>query len=218
MRIPLTEYGVREMLLFGGFSAAGAVGAPFVGWWYVAPIFVLALAFVLSFFRDPSRRVPQEAGLLVSPADGRVVEVAQVDEPEFLKAAAHKIAIFMSPLNVHVNRAPCSGDVEVVEHRPGRYHNAENPAASSENESVAMLIKGAEGQTRVLVRQVAGILARRIVCAAVAGDRLERGQRFGMIKFGSRAEVYVPVEAGFEVQARLGQRVKAGETVLGRLP
>ena len=216
MRIPLTEYGVRELLLFGGVSVAGAVAAAVIGWWFVAPVFVLSLAFVLWFFRDPSRRIPEDVGLLVSPADGRVVEVAQVNEPQYLKSAAHKIAIFMSPLNVHVNRAPCAGEVEAVEHRPGRYHNAENPAASSENESVAMLIKGAEGHARVLVRQVAGVLARRIVCAVAAGARLERGQRFGMIKFGSRAEVYVPVEAGFEVRARLGERVKAGETVLGR--
>ena len=216
MRIPLTEYGVRELLLFGGVSVAGAVAAAVIGQWFVAPVFVLSLAFVLWFFRDPSRRIPEDVGLLVSPADGRVVEVAQVNEPQYLKSAAHKIAIFMSPLNVHVNRAPCAGEVEAVEHRPGRYHNAENPAASSENESVAMLIKGAEGHARVLVRQVAGVLARRIVCAVAAGARLERGQRFGMIKFGSRAEVYVPVETGFEVRARLGERVKAGETVLGR--
>lgn len=216
MRIPLTEYGVRELLLFGGFSVAGGVAAGALGWWFVTPVFLLALAFVLWFFRDPSRRIPDGAGLVVSPADGKVVEVSNVDEPRFLKTASHKIAIFMSPLNVHVNRAPCAGAVEAVEHRPGQFHNAENPAASSENECVALLLNGGDGRTRVLVRQVAGVLARRIVCAAAAGERLERGQRFGMIKIGSRAEVYVPVEAGFEVQARLGQRVKAGETVLGR--
>ena len=216
MRIPLTKYGVRELVLFGGLASAGVAASAALAWWHLTPVFVLALAFVLSFFRDPSRRIPEGSGLVVAPADGKVVEVAQVDETPFLKVPSHKIAIFMSPLNVHVNRAPCGGEVEAVEHRPGRHHNAEDPASSSENEAVAMIIRAAEGRARVLVRQVAGVLARRIVCAVAAGDRLERGQPFGMIKIGSRAEVYVPVEAGFEVTACLGQRVRAGETVLGR--
>ena len=216
MRIPLTKYGVRELLLFGGSASAGIAASAAIGWWYLAPVFVLALVFVLSFFRDPSRRIPEEPGVVVAPADGKVVEVTQVDEPPLLKVPSHKIAIFMSPLNVHVNRAPCGGEVETVEYRPGRHHNAQDQEASSENEAVAMVIRAADGRARVLVRQVAGVLARRIVCAAAAGERVERGQRFGMIKFGSRAEVYVPVEAGFEVRARLGQRVRAGETVLGR--
>lgn len=204
------------MLLFGGSASAGIAASAAIGWWYLAPVFVLALVFVLSFFRDPSRRIPEEPGVVVAPADGKVVEVTQVDEPPLLKVPSHKIAIFMSPLNVHVNRAPCGGEVETVEYRPGRHHNAQDQEASSENEAVAMVIRAADGRARVLVRQVAGVLARRIVCAAAAGERVERGQRFGMIKFGSRAEVYVPVEAGFEVRARLGQRVRAGETVLGR--
>jgi phosphatidylserine decarboxylase len=216
VRIPLTKYGVRELLLFGGSASAGIAASAAIGWWYLAPVFVLALVFVLSFFRDPSRRIPEEPGVVVAPADGKVVEVTQVDEPPLLKVPSHKIAIFMSPLNVHVNRAPCGGEVETVEYRPGRHHNAQDQEASSENEAVAMVIRAADGRARVLVRQVAGVLARRIVCAAAAGERVERGQRFGMIKFGSRAEVYVPVEAGFEVRARLGQRVRAGETVLGR--
>jgi phosphatidylserine decarboxylase len=216
VRIPLTKYGVRELLLFGGLASAGIAASAAIGWWYLAPVFVLALVFVLSFFRDPSRRIPEEPGVVVAPADGKIVEVTQVDEPPLLKVPSHKIAIFMSPLNVHVNRAPCGGEVETIEYRPGRHHNAQDQEASSENEAVAMIIRAADGRARVLVRQVAGVLARRIVCAAAAGERVERGQRFGMIKFGSRAEVYVPVEAGFEVRARLGQRVRAGETVLGR--
>jgi phosphatidylserine decarboxylase len=216
VRIPLTRYGVRETILFGGVLAAGIAVALLMHLWLVVPVPVLGLVLVLSFFRDPSRRSPTEPGLVLAPADGRVVEVARVDEPLFLKSVSHKIAIFMSPLDVHVNRSPCTGQVERVEHRPGGYRNAANPAASLANESVAMVLAAVEGPTRVLVRQVAGVLARRIVCAARTGDRLERGQRFGMIKFGSRAEVYVPVETGFRVEARLGQRVRAGETILGR--
>jgi phosphatidylserine decarboxylase len=215
VRIPLAKYGIREVILFGGIALAGAVlSAVFL--WYLVPLFVVALAFVLYFFRDPSRRPPDEPRVLVSPADGRVVEVAEVEEPEFLKSLTHKIAIFMSPLNVHVNRVPCDGRVEGLTHRAGRHLNARAPDASSRNEASAMTLADVEGDTRVLVRQVAGAVARRIVCTAQTGQRLQRGDRYGMIKFGSRAEVYVPVESGFDVEVRLGQGVKAGETILGR--
>ncbi|MBL7141464.1 MAG: phosphatidylserine decarboxylase [Planctomycetes bacterium] len=127
-----------------------------------------------------------------------------------------KIAIFMSLLDVHVNRVPCDGRVETLAHRPGRYHNAAREAASAENEAMAMLLADVEGRTRVLVRQVAGVLARRIVCDAAEGDRVKRGERYGMIKFGSRVEVFVPVDAGFEPAVAPAQVVRAGETVLGR--
>ena len=215
MRIPLAKYGVREVLLFGGISLVGAALSAIL-LWYLTPLFVLAAVGVLYFFRDPSRRTPAEPHVLVAPADGRVVEVAEVEEPEFLSALAHKIAIFMSPLDVHVNRVPCDGRVETLVHRPGRHLNASTADASSRNEASAMTLTHVDGDARVLVRQVAGAVARRIVCAAVVGQRLRRGDRYGMIKFGSRAEVYVPVESGFKVEVRLGQTVRAGETILGR--
>jgi len=216
VRIPLAEYAVRELALFGGGALAGlAVSAMWA--WYLAPLFAAALVLVVAFFRDPARRVPVEPGLLVAPADGRVTEVAEADEPRFLKARAHKVGIFMSLASVHVNRAPCAGRVEAVERRRGRFLDARDPASSAENESVSVAIAKAEGRPgRVLLRQVAGVLARRIVCAAAAGDVLARGQRIGMIKFGSRVEVYVPVASGFEVLVSPGARVRAGETVLGR--
>ncbi|MCX5683620.1 MAG: phosphatidylserine decarboxylase family protein [Planctomycetota bacterium] len=216
MRIPLAKYGVRELLLFGGIALAATIAA--VVWaWYLAILPAAALAFILAFFRDPARQVPAEPGIVVAPADGTVTEVAEVDEPQFLRCRAHKIGIFMSLVSVHVNRSPCAGRVEAVDHRAGRFLDARDPAATAENESVSMAIDGAEGRgARVLVRQVAGLLARRIVCAAAIGDRLERGEKYGMIKFGSRAEVYVPVEAGFEVAVKIGDGAKAGETILGR--
>lgn len=217
MRIPLTRYGVREVLLFGGLSVAGLAAAA-VFFWYAVPVFAAALAFVLYFFRDPSRRIPDGPGLVVSPADGKVIEVAEVDEPRFLRVRTHKIAIFMSPADVHVNRAPCDGVVEAVVHQSGGYRHAGTDAAAAGNEAVAMTLADVAGGTRILVRQVAGALARRIVCAAAVGDRLERGGRYGMIKFGSRAEVYVPVESGFEVTVEPGQAVLGGQTVLGRFP
>lgn len=215
MRIPLARYGIREVLLFGGPAVIGTV-LSLVYAWPLTPVFVLALAFVLWFFRDPVRRAPTTPGAVISPADGRVVEVAEVDEPRFLKTRARKVAIFMSPMDVHVNRFPCDGRVEAVEHRPGRFLNAANPAASAENESNSMVIAG-EGGLRLLVRQVSGVLARRIVCRAAVGDTARRGEPFGMIKIGSRAEVYVPLETAFEVSVSLGQHVKAGETILGCL-
>ena len=216
MRIPLAEYGLRELLLFGGAALAGTIVT--VVWaWYLAPVFAAVLVFVLAFFRDPARRIPAEPGVVVAPADGTVTEIAEAVEPQFLRAPAHKIGVFMSLVSVHVNRSPCAGLVEAVEHRPGRFLDARDPAASAENESTAVVIGDAEGcGGRILVRQVAGVLARRIVCAAAVGDRLERGQRIGMIKFGSRAEVYVPVEAGFDVAVKIGECVRAGETILGR--
>jgi phosphatidylserine decarboxylase len=216
VRIPLAEYGVRELLLFGGAALAGLV-ATAVWAWYLTPVFAAVLVFVVAFFRDPTRQVPTEAGAVVAPADGRITEVTEAVEPQFLQTRAHKIGIFMSLVSVHVNRSPCAGRVEAVVHSHGRFLDARDPAASAENESTAMAIAEAEGRgARVLLRQVAGVLARRIVCAAAVGDRLQRGQRIGMIKFGSRAEVYVPVEAGFDVAVKIGDRVKAGETILGR--
>ena len=215
MRIPLARYGIREIVLFGGLAAAGVMLSA-VYFWYFAPAFAVGLGFVLFFFRDPERRVPSVPDVLVSPADGKVVEIGEVDEPEFLGQRARRIGIFMSPLNVHVNRAPCDGEVEAVEHRPGRFLGAYKESASSENERTSLVLRNAAGgRTRVLVRQIAGVLARRIVCDAAVGDRLERGQRFGMVKFGSRAEVYVPAGSGLEWSVRVGQRVRGGETVLG---
>jgi phosphatidylserine decarboxylase len=213
VRIPLARYAFREVLLIGGTALMATVLAAILVW-YVAPVFALELAFVVWFFRDPSRRTPEGPGLLVAPADGKVVEVAEVEEPQFLRTRTHKIAIFMSPLNVHVNRVPCDGTVEAVVHQPGRHRHAGTGAASAGNEAVAMTLVA--GGTKVLVRQVAGALARRIVCAAAVGERLTRGARYGMIKFGSRVEVYVPVDSGFEVAVEPGQSVRGAETILGR--
>jgi phosphatidylserine decarboxylase len=215
VRIPLAKYGAAQILLFGGLSLAGAAVTAFV-FWYVAPLFVLAFLFVMYFFRDPSRRVPEEAGAVVSPADGRVVEMGEVQEDDFLHTETHKIAIFMSLLDVHVNRVPCDGRVEALVHKPGGFHNAATETASRENEALALVLADVEGRTRILVRQVAGLVARRIVCDAAEGDQLVRGRRYGMIRFGSRLEVFVPVEANFEPAVRMGQTIRGGETVLGR--
>lgn len=198
--------------------AAGAV-ALWVHWRHlvtsVLAIFLVAvLLFLFYFLRDPERQPPAGDGLFVAPADGRVVTVQQTEEPIFLQRPATQISIFMSLLDVHVNRAPMAGEVAFREHRPGCFLPAYRREASDENES--NLLGLVEGETRILIKQVAGILARRIVCWSSLGQRMARGQRFGLIKLGSRVDLFLP--PGVEVLVALGDKVRAGETVLARAP
>ncbi len=184
-------------------------------WWIASGIFVVFLAFSLYFFRNPARH-PQggEQGVL-SPADGKVVQNDIVEDDRYLKTRCRKIGIFMSLLDVHVNRVPVSGTVEAIEYRQGKFIAANLDKASEDNEQNALIIKAKNG-IRLAVVQIAGLIARRIVCYPVVGTSLRRGSIFGMIKFGSRLDVYLPVESS--VQVTLGQKVRAGETVLATLP
>ena len=176
-------------------------------------IFLIAvLLFLVYFLRDPERQPPAGDGLFVAPADGRVVAVQQTEEPIFLQGPATQISIFMSLLDVHVNRAPMSGEVAFQEYRPGRFLPAYRHEASDENESNLLGLVG--GETQILIKQVAGILARRIVCWPSIGQRLARGQRFGLIKLGSRVDLFLPPDV--EVLVAIGEKVRAGETVLAR--
>jgi phosphatidylserine decarboxylase len=207
-RVPIAAEG-------RGFIAAplllGAV-ALWAGWRPVALAGLALTAFMAYFFRDPDRVVPGTPGVIVAPADGRVVAVTpRLDDP-FVGPAQH-LSIFLSPLDVHVNRAPVGGLVVEVERRPGAFLAAYRPDASERNERTSVFVQG-DG-ARVVVRQIAGVLARRIVCRVRSGDKLERGERFGMIKFGSRTDLVVPASARLVV--RMGDRVRAGETVLGTL-
>ncbi len=166
--------------------------------------------FMVFFFRDPERVSPVGEGLYVAPADGKVIRTRDVYEDEFLASEAREISIFMSPLDVHVNRSPCDGRVVAVRHRPGVFFAAYREDASERNENIVLVIEQAKG--KVLVRQVAGFLARRAVCRVGEGDLLRRGQRYGMIKFGSRLDVLVPRSA--RVTVNVGDRTRAGETVI----
>ena len=189
-----------------GLAALGA------GWIPGAFVCLVVTTFMAYFFRDPERAVPGTPGAIVAPADGRVVGVTpRVDDP--FVGPGQQVSIFLSPLDVHVNRAPVGGLVVEVEHRPGAFLAAYRPEASERNERTSVLIQG-DG-ARVVVRQIAGVLARRIVCRVRAGAKLERGERFGMIKFGSRTDLVVPATARLSV--RPGDRVRAGETVVGTL-
>ncbi len=176
------------------------------------PFWIVAL-FVLQFFRDPAREVPGDAKTVLSPADGHIVVVGKVRDP-YLDRDAIKVSVFMNVFNVHSNRAPVDGEVKQIWYNAGSFFNAALDKASTENERNALWIRTAEG-TDVTCVQVAGLIARRILCYAKVGDKLERGQRYGFIRFGSRVDVYLPVTA--RVMAALGDKVYASSTILASL-
>jgi phosphatidylserine decarboxylase len=185
------------------------------------PVLALA-AFLVLFFRNPSRRAPAGPGLLVSPADGKVTDIESVQEEEFLGGPAIRVGIFLSLFDVHVNRAPASGRVEWTRYQKGAFHDARTDAARRENESnaIGLVLKddGSPPGARVLVRQISGAIARRIVCPLEPGDEVARGGLIGMIKYGSRTEIYIPEGAGVEVGVRVGDKVKGGTSVIARWP
>jgi phosphatidylserine decarboxylase len=178
---------------------------------WVAVLPLAITIFMSFFFRDPERTIPEGKGIFVSPADGKVILVKNVYEKDYLHAESKEISIFMSLFDVHVNRAPCDGKVSLIKHSSGKFLVAHKDAASMENENTVMLLEGKD--EKILVRQVAGYLARRIVCKVKVADVLKRGERYGMIKFGSRLDVYLPKNA--EIKVKLGDKVKAGETIIG---
>jgi phosphatidylserine decarboxylase len=177
--------------------------------WLAWPLSALA-AFVAFFFRDPTRVPPADPKLLVAPADGRVVDAG----PAPSDPSRQQIGIFLSILNVHINRSPLSASVSTIRYTPGRFLAAYRKEAATQNERNE--IELVDGDFRVTVRQIAGVVARRIVCTVAANDRLERGQRLGLIQFGSRTEVVFPREV--EILVRVGDRVKGGETAIARRP
>ena len=198
----------------GGVLLSGLVAA-FWGWFCVLPI--VLTVFVFCFFRDPERKVPDGPRLLVAPADGRVTEIAEVDE-ESLGGRAQRVSIFLSVFDVHVNRAPCSGRVESVEYRRGTFVNAMKAESARVNERSEVVLESDEVPgLRVLVRQVAGLIARRIVCDAAPGWEFARGERFGMIKFGSRTDVCVPAGRLTDIRVKVGDHVSGGKTVIGAI-
>jgi phosphatidylserine decarboxylase len=211
-RTILASYGWKTWLPLGLALIAASVLSAFYAPW-ISPIFVLGLLFTLWFFRDPERRsdAPHEA--LLAPADGKVVEIGAAEEPQFVGGPAHKIAIFMSVFDVHVNRSPCDATVDWTRHEDGKFLNAMGPQASVENERVLVALR--RGGRPLLLKLVAGLVARRIVCPLKPGDSLQRGQRLGMIQFGSRVEIFLPRSENFEPVVRLGQSVRAGRTVIG---
>jgi phosphatidylserine decarboxylase len=214
MRWPFTRYATGFLLVLLAVLAAATWGLlRLPGWWWLLPLPLLA--FVLNFFRDPERHGAGGEDELLAPADGLVADILEVDDPD-LGQRCRRVGIFLNVFDVHVNRAPCAGEVTAVSRRPGGFLDARHPRATEDNRAATLVLRRPDGR-RVAVRQITGLIARRIVCPAQVGDRLLRGERYGMIRFGSRTELVVPLGDAGELLCQVGDRVKGGETRLLRL-
>lgn len=195
--------------MFGAASAASfLLGAWYAGW----PLLILTI-FTAFFFRNPDRKTPEGEGLIVSPADGRVLDVAELEENRYTRGPAKRISIFMSIFNVHMNRVPLTGRVKEISYHPGRFFVATRDKASDDNERNVVILNIGGGSAAAVV-QIAGIVARRIVCYLSKGDSVTCGERLGLIRFGSRVELYLPPDS--EITVAKGERIKGGVTVVGR--
>ena len=211
----------REGLLFIAIAAvvaAGAFGFAITrrswGLWLAAFVLLLLALWVAYFFRDPERTGERGPSLVVSPADGKLIMITEVDEPTFVKGRAVRLSIFMNVFNVHVNRYPVEGVVRYIHYNKGKFFNAAAEKSSLENEQMSVGIESS--RYRVLVRQIAGLIARRIVTYSKLGETIRQGDRMGIIRFGSRVDVFLP--AGSTLRAKVGDITVAGVTILGELP
>lgn len=209
-------YGCRELVLIG--LALGAIACVL---WLIHPLAALApvplFLFTLYFFRDPYRRIPAGEENAVSPADGRVLEVTRLDRAPYLDEPCYRISIFLSVFDVHVNRSPVDGIVREVNYRRGHFQHAAREEASTLNECNEVVLDSPRFRMRVLLRQIAGAAARRIVFTPRRGDEIRRGQKIGMIKLGSRTELFIPASAVREIRVRADDRVKGGRSVVAVL-
>ena len=219
--LPLTYYGLREIILMPVLFFALAIVAGLI--WPGAATGLLIAALVLSllgwaFFRDFERAVPDDPNILVAPADGKVTDICEIEESDFIQGPAIRIGIFLSVLDVHVNRIPCNGIVKLIKEKPGKCLNAmRSQDASEQNQSTSLgLDCPGHPAGKILVRQITGAIARRIICAPKIGDNLVAGQRYGMIKFGSRTELYLPRDKTAQVLVEKGDTARGGITVFVR--
>ena len=204
----------KEGYPFIGFVAFCTLIFALLDLWIPASVFLVLTTFVLSFFRDPERFIPPQENTLVSPADGKVILVEKIDANEFTAGKAYKLSIFMNVFNVHVNRIPFSGKVDDVIYMPGKFYSADSAKGALQNEYCATVVTTSGDKTFAFV-QVAGLIARRIVCWLEPGDQVKKGKRYGLIRFGSRVDLYLPEDT--EIKAQLGQKVRGGESVLAYL-
>ena len=216
----------RNIMKGGPFPYLAKEGYPFllislilamIGGWFFWPlglVFAAAFLFCLNFFRDPPRQAPGDPSLLVSPADGTVLKIEEWETGPYVKEPHRKVSIFMSPFNVHVNRIPCDGEVKEIHYFPGKFFVASLDKASLENERNAVVMQTKSGKSLAFV-QIAGLVARRIVCYLESNLPVERGQRYGMIRFGSRMEVCMPPD--WEILVKPGDKVNAGATALAKM-
>ena len=209
MRIPIAKEGYMFILplaiLTGGFWA--------LSWFWATGLFGGLFLFVTWFFRDPERIIPDDPNAIVSPGDGRIVEIVEEKDPLLDKEGYTRISVFLNVFNVHVNRVPIAGKIQAYRYNKGKFLNAASHKASLDNEQSAILLNN--GHVTILVKQIAGLIARRIVCWAKEGDEYERGQRYGLIRFGSRMDVFVP--EGTDIKVSIGDIVNGGSSIIGYL-
>ncbi len=208
MRIPIVSDGYRFIIPLA-ILTVGLALSPLI---WLAGVSGLLLLFVLNFFRDPDRTIPNEEGVIVSPGDGKIVKIIEEKDP-MLDEPYRRVSIFLNIFNVHVQRIPVGGRIEQIKYNKGKFLNAASHKASLENEQNAMIID--TGKQKVLVKQIAGLIARRIVCWAKEGDNYSLGQRYGLIRFGSRVDLFLPLSA--EVKVSLGDHVSGGTSIIGYL-
>lgn len=198
-------------------ASAALVAARWGGaWWVLTAVLGVLALWVIAFFRDPIRPGPRGERYVLAAAEGKVVQVTEVDEPMYLKERALRVSVFLSVFDVHVNRYPVDGTVELVRYNPGKFLHAASAKASLDNEQASIGLRGARG--RVLVRQIAGLVARRIVTDGRPGDRAVQASRLGLIRFGSRTDVFLPLSARPTLKIKPGDRVRVGGTVLAEYP
>ena len=208
MRIPIAKDGY--VFIFPLAVLTGIFWA--LSWFWATGLFVGLFLFVTWFFRDPERSVPEDPNAIVSPGDGKIVEIISEKDP-LLDEAYTRVSIFLNVFNVHVNRVPISGKIQATRYNPGKFFNAASHKASLDNEQSAILLNN--GHVTILVKQIAGLIARRIVCWAKEGDEYQRGQRFGLIRFGSRVDIFLP--EGTDIKVAIGDIVNGGSSIIGYL-
>jgi phosphatidylserine decarboxylase len=209
MRSPIAKEGFIFVIPLAFLAAAFYS----FSYYWVAGLLEGLFLFCAWFFRDPERNIPQEPNVIVSPADGKVVEIIKESDPLLPNENYTRVSVFLNVFNVHVNRVPIAGKIEAVRYNKGKFLNAANHKASLDNEQNAILLNN--GSTKILVKQIAGLIARRIVCGAKEGDDYELGQRFGLIRFGSRTDIFVP--EGTTIKVKEGDIVSGGSSIIGYL-
>jgi len=223
MRIPITKYGLPQVAIYPGLCVLAMVIAialaavNIVLFWIIEAVLAMVLIWMLSFFRDPYRQIPAGDDLILSPADGTISDIEIVDEPSFIGGKATRIGIFLSIFSVHINRTPCAVRIEKITYRKGSFKNALNPNCGKVNESNNIgMVRLKKPNDKMLVRQISGAIARRIVCDAAKGQEFTGGAIFGMIKFGSRTELYLPAESLAKIIVKKGDKVNAGLSILAK--
>lgn len=204
----IAKEGIPFILVF---TAIALISLMIKGW--VAFLFFLTTVFMLWFFRDPKRQIPEGENILLSPADGKIIVIQNIFEGKFLKTDTIMISIFMSPMDVHINRSPFDGTVQDIIYTKGKFISAFKKEASLINENISMILNTRFGN--ILVKQIAGFIARRVVCRVTKGDILKKGQPYGIIKFSSRVDMYLPANL-IDIKVSLSDKVRAGETVIGQ--